>query len=121
MQAGQRYDCTKCPGYCCSYDLIEVSEHDLVRLARQHAISVREARRRFTKRDSGKRVLRHHRDHIYRSTCLFFDQQARRCTVYAARPRVCRGYPDGRKCGYWDFLVFERALQDDAEFVPGSP
>lgn len=119
--ATARYDCTKCPGYCCSYDLIEVSDHDIARLARHHGVSVREARRRFTKLDSGRRVLRHKRDVVFRSTCHFFDQGERRCTVYAARPWVCRRYPSGTRCGYWEFLVFEREQQGDDEFVPGSP
>lgn len=121
MRAEPRYDCRRCPGYCCSYDLIEVSERDVARLARHHGLSLRAARERFTKLDSGKRVLRHRRDHVFRSTCLFFDQVERRCTIYEARPRVCRGYPAGPVCGYWDFLVFERELQDDDEFIPGSP
>jgi Fe-S-cluster containining protein len=116
--APKRYDCTRCPGYCCSYDLIEVTDHDLVRPARHHGLSVPEARRRFTKFDSGKRVLRHRRDRVFRSTCLFFDREARRCTVYEARPFVCRRYPTGARCGYFDFLVFEREQQGDEEFVP---
>lgn len=119
--AAPRYDCSKCPGYCCSYDLIEVGERDVARLARHHGIGVREALRRFTKLDSGKRVLRHKRDRIFRSTCRFFDQDARRCGVYDARPTVCRSYPEGPRCGYWDFLVWEREQQGDDEFVPGSP
>jgi hypothetical protein len=121
MAAKPAYDCSRCPGYCCSYDLIEVGARDLARLARHHGIGVREAERRFTKRDSGKRVLRHKEDRVYRSTCLFFDQDERRCGVYASRPAVCRSYPEGPRCGYWDFLAWEREQQDDDEFVPGSP
>ena len=120
MASKARYDCTRCPGYCCSYELIDVSEHDLARLAGHLGVRLRDAWRRFTKLDSGRRVLRHRRDTIYRSTCLFFDQQERRCTVYEARPRVCRQYPEAR-CGYYDFLRFERKQQADDEFVPGTP
>ena len=29
-----QYDCSKCPGYCCTYDHIEVSQHDIKRLAK---------------------------------------------------------------------------------------
>ena len=36
--------------------------------------------------------------------------------IYAARPAHCRSYPGGR-CGYYDFLSFERAAQEDPEFV----
>jgi len=121
MSTAATYVCAQCPGYCCSYDWIEVTDHDLARLARHHGISLRDARRRFTKLDSGKRVLRHRRDHVFRSTCLFFDQEKRRCTVYEARPFVCRRYPSTPKCGYFEFLVFEREQQGDDEFVPLSP
>jgi len=116
-----RYDCAQCPGYCCSYELIEVTEADLARLARHHGVGRAEARRRFTKRDSGRRVLRHRRDAVFRSTCLFFDREVRRCTVYEARPRVCRAYPEAARCGYFELLRFEREQQGDDAFVPGSP
>jgi len=112
------YDCARCPGYCCSYDLIEVGERDLARLARHLGVGVDEARRRFTKLDAGRRVLRHRRDTVFRSVCRFFDREARRCTVYEARPRVCRGYPEGPRCGYFDFLSWEREQQGDDDYVP---
>ncbi len=118
------YDCSKCPGYCCSYDRIPVSDFDLARLARHFGITPAAARRRFTYRHHTKnideRVLRHQRDHVYTSVCRFFDRKARRCTVYAARPNVCRRYPSGARCGYYDFLVFEREQQGDPAYVPSA-
>jgi hypothetical protein len=33
---------------------------------------------------------------------------------------VCRKYPYGNKCGYYDFLKFEREHQDDEEFIPSA-
>ncbi len=119
-----QFDCTKCPGYCCSYPRIEVKASDVKRLARHFGIEVEEAERRFTRSyrsDEGvERILRHQKDEIYGSICRFFDTTERRCTVYAARPGVCRQYPNGTKCGYYDFLKFERKHQDDPDFVPLS-
>ena len=63
-------------------------------------------------------ALRHRKDRVYNSTCVFFDQEERRCTVYAARPRVCRAYPDSSRCGYYEFIRFERIHQGDPEFIP---
>jgi len=40
------------------------------------------------------------------------------CTIYDGRPEICRDYPGTRKCGYYEFLQFERMLQEDDEFVP---
>ncbi len=119
-----RYDCSKCPGYCCSYDRIAVTERDIARLARHFDIAVDEARDRFTYRYVAKgvdeRILRHRKDHVFKSTCRFFDQQARRCTVYEARPGVCRQYPYLNRCGYYDFLKFEREQQGDDAFIPSA-
>ena len=118
------YDCSKCPGYCCSYPRIEVTGADVRRLAKHFDIDEAQARRKFTRTyasDEGdEQVLRHQKDGIYGSICRFFDTTARRCTVYAARPAVCRQYPEGRKCGYYEFLKFERKHQDDPEFIPSA-
>ena len=112
-----KYDCSRCPGYCCSYDQIEVSEHDVKRLAKHLEISIDEVHNRYIKSGTGKPFLRHRKDHIYKSTCVFFDQEERRCTVYAGRPHVCRTYPYGNSCGYYHFIKFEREHQGDEKFV----
>ena len=119
-----RYDCSKCPGYCCSYPRIAVSEFDIERLARHFGISVATARQRFTyhykTKDVDEQLLRHRKDHIFASTCRFLDQEKRRCTIYEARPSVCRIYPEGKTCGYYQFLEFEREQQGDEEFIPSA-
>ena len=119
-----KYDCSKCPGYCCSYPRIEVLDKDLKRLARHFGVDVAEAERRFTRRyrddENDERILRHRRDEIFGSICRFFDTKARCCTVYVARPTVCRQYPNGTRCGYYDFLKFERKHQDDPDFIPSA-
>ena len=114
-----RYSCEKCPAYCCTYTDIEVTVSDIERLARHFRLSYRDAEERFTKADpkEGHRQLRHRKDTIFDSTCVFLDQEKRRCTVYAARPGTCRKYPDSPRCGYYEFLKFEREQQGDAEWV----
>lgn len=112
------YDCLKCPAYCCSYDRIDISERDLARLARHFALDVETARRRFTKIKEGDMVLRHQKDHIFPSVCMFLDTKTRRCTIYEARPKTCHQYPDQPRCGYYDFLKWERDHQGDPEFIP---
>lgn len=112
------YDCAKCPGYCCSYPVIGVTRRDIERLATHHDISFEEAEKRFTRSDHGRKwVLRRKTDEHYGRICRFFDTDKRRCTVYVARPAVCRSFPGGNRCGYYDFLAFERRKQDDPEFV----
>jgi Fe-S-cluster containining protein len=114
-----KFDCSKCPGYCCSYE-IPVNAADLKRLARHLGVTEATAGKRYTKVFEGEPVLRHHRDHIYKSMCMFFDRDERRCTVYSARPAICRTYPSGNRCGYYEFLKFERALHGDEDFIPAA-
>ncbi len=113
------YDCKSCPAYCCSYPRVIVTNKDLLRLAKYLNMSREEVKRRFTKKgeEPGERVLRHRKDEHYGSVCRFLDRDTRMCTVYKARPAICRDYPGTRRCGYWDFLTFERELQEDPEFV----
>jgi Fe-S-cluster containining protein len=112
------YKCDKCPAYCCTYTEIEVTNYDVERLARHFDLGYKAAAEKFTKVDSkGTRMLRHKKDKIFDSTCMLLDQEKRRCTVYDARPGVCRKYPDSNRCGYYDFLKFEREQQGDEELV----
>jgi Fe-S-cluster containining protein len=114
-----KYSCAKCPAYCCTYTEIEVQKRDIERLARHFDLGFREAEEKFTKLDAkGEvRMLRHKKDKIFDSTCMLLDQEKRRCTVYDARPGVCRKYPDTSRCGYYDFLKFEREQQGDETLV----
>ena len=113
-----QYNCLKCPGYCCTYAEIEITARDVERLARHFGIDPEVAHERFTKTDrKGTVMLRHKQDRIFDSTCMFFDQKKRQCSVYEARPGVCRKYPESSRCGYYEFLKFEREQQGDEKLV----
>ena len=113
-----QYSCDKCPGYCCTYAEIEITDADIRRLGRHFDLDEKTARERFTKTDAkGTTMLRHKQDRIFSTICMFFDQKKRRCTVYESRPGVCRKYPDSTKCGYYEFLKFEREQQGDEKLV----
>ncbi len=122
------YDCGQCPGYCCSYPRIVVSEDDIERLANYLSLSRKKAESRHTRRYKfasydpseavDERILKHQKDPIYGSICGFFDTKKRRCTIYEGRPEVCREYPNGKTCGYFSFLKFERKQQGDKTFIP---
>jgi Fe-S-cluster containining protein len=112
------YDCSKCPAYCCTYDEINVTERDVKRLARHFGVEPEVARKRYTKMAGETPVLRHQKDPIYGSACMFLDLTERRCTIYEARPGVCHEYPERPRCGYYDFLKWERRQQGDPDFIP---
>lgn len=113
-----RYDCSKCPGYCCSYPQIAVRRRDVVRLAAHFGLPFETAQRRFTREAYGEKwVLRRKPDVHFGRICRFFDVEHRRCTIYTARPDICRAYPNETRCGYYDFLKFERRHQEDQTFI----
>ena len=113
-----QFNCAKCPGYCCTYPVIVVTRRDLERLAKHFDLPPDVAEKRFTKSAHGyKRILRRKKDVHYPKICRFFDTEKRCCTIYPARPAACRAFPGGGRCGYYDFLAFERRAQNDPDFV----
>ena len=115
--AKAKYDCLKCPGYCCSYPVIEVKDKDAARIARYFDLTLEKAEKKYFKAAHGyKRIMRRKADGNFGKICQFFDTAERRCTIYAARPSTCRIFP-GDSCGYWDFLKFERKGQEDQDYV----
>lgn len=114
-----QYDCRKCPGYCCSYPLIEIGKRDIQRLAKHFDVTYKQAESRYTRFDRGEKVrsLKQQDDKHFGRICMLFDTKKRQCTVYDARPGVCRAYPEGKRCGYYDFLAFEREQQGDEKFI----
>jgi Fe-S-cluster containining protein len=114
----KRYDCLKCPGYCCSYPIIEVKNRDAERIAKHFDIPLEKAEKKYFRMDrTHGRVMRRQKDEHFGRICQFFDTDQRRCTIYHARPRACREFPGEFNCGYWDFLAFERNAQEDDEYI----
>lgn len=116
------YDCGKCPGYCCSYSQIKPTTEDIERLAKHFNVTANTFKRRYTTAllgEKGKeRILAHQKDTIYGTVCGLFDVTTRRCTVYDARPNVCRKYPFSSDCRYYDFISWERQRSNDENSVP---
>lgn len=114
------YNCSKCPGYCCSYHIIPVTRRDLARLAKHFKLTFAKAKAKFVTKgdvkDGGEFKMRRKADEHFGRICRFFDTEKRCCTVYKARPSICRDYPTGR-CGYYDFLSNERRTQEDPDLV----
>ena len=113
------YNCSKCPGYCCSiYERVQVTPRDIKRLARYFAVDFETAERRFTTTWQGERILRRKADPIFGKACKFLDPVKRMCTIYDARPLTCRQFPARERCAYYDLLQFERSQQGDDTVLP---
>ncbi len=113
------FDCTKCPAFCCSlYERVGVTKRDITRLAKHFGVSIEVATKRYTRMNEGERVLRRTKDTLFDKACMFLDRQTRGCSIYHARPAVCREYPARTRCAYYDVLKFERKQQDDETVLP---
>ncbi len=119
-----RYNCLKCPGYCCSHSRIAVSEHDIARLAGT-------SKSRRNKLASVSRITTRRRTPTSKScvtSAITFTNRSAASSIRTnaaarstkARPNVCRKYPYGNSRGYYSFLKFEREHQADEEFIPSA-
>lgn len=114
--AAPLFDCTACPGICCSvYTEVNISYYDLTRLAVHFGLRVADAQKLYIKPGRGLE-LRRQQDPLLGETCVFFDTANRRCGVYEARPAVCRNWPraehaapgaEGRCC-YYDLYQYTK-------------
>ena len=103
----------------CWVTQVKTQEHDgynAVQLGFEESRRLNAPERGHTSK-AGTPMLRHKKDSIFDTACMFLDQEKRRCTIYESRPTVCRQYPNGPRCGYYDFLKFEREQQGDEEIV----
>jgi len=114
-----KYDCDRCVAYCCSiYERVQVTARDIRRLAVHFRVSPEVASQRFTKLNGKERILRRKADRLFGQACTFLDQETRKCTIYHARPLVCREFPDTSRCAYYDLIEFEREQQNDPDVIP---
>jgi Fe-S-cluster containining protein len=90
------------------------------RLAKHFGLDFETARKKFTKVDpEAKYAMRRKADPHFGKICQFFDTDKRRCTIYMARPTICREYPGGG-CGYYSFLMAERNSQEDPNHIAST-
>ena len=120
-QPKKHYDCLNCPSMCCSaYGYIEATAQDLQRLAQHFGLSVADFEKRYTRKgpQAGQRALRQKADPLAGQCCRFLNTRTRRCTVYEARPEVCRVYPKSARCVLYDVLQHERREQGTHHIYP---
>lgn len=88
-------------------------------MAKYFEMTPGEVKKKFTVKgdEDTPRVLRHSEDEHFVTSCMFLDKETRNCTIYEGRPAICRDFPTQKRCGYYDFLTFEREVQDDPDWV----
>lgn len=109
---GLRFTCSQC-GDCCTGapGFVWVHKGEIAALAGRLSLDVDEFERRYVRRVGVRKSL----VELANGDCVFFDGQARKCTVYEDRPRQCRTWP------FWDSNIrTPDAWQRTCEVCPGS-
>ena len=110
---GLKFKCSGC-GNCCtgSPGFVWVNAEEIEQLAMLIGESVENFEKYFVRQVGVRKSLRELPNSF---DCVFFDNQARTCQVYSARPRQCRTWP------FWDSNL---RTKDDwnrtCEVCPGS-
>ncbi len=111
-QAGLRFRCTGC-GQCCTGapGYVWVNKAEIAALAHAIGIGVAQFEARYVRLVGIRKSL----VEFSNGDCVFFDNRARRCTVYEVRPRQCRTWP------FWaSNLRTPQSWEDIADRCPGT-
>ena len=87
---GLRFECTGC-GNCCTGapGVVWVTPEEIAALADLVGLTAEEFEAKYVRQVEGRKSL----TEFANGDCVFFDNVARRCNVYPARPVQCRTWP----------------------------
>ena len=109
---GLRFKCSQC-GDCCTGapGHVWVNQEEIRNLAALIGVELEEFERKYVRQVGIRKSL----VEFPNGDCVFFDGEARKCTVYEARPRQCRTWP------FWHSNVRSpEDWQQTCEVCPGS-
>ncbi len=112
FEKGLRFECTQC-GDCCTGapGYVWVNREEIAALAANQGMSTIDFEKKFVRQVGIRKSLIEYDN----GDCVFFDGNARKCTVYDARPRQCRTWP------FWESnLATKEAWKRTCEVCPGS-
>ncbi len=111
-QDGLRFRCTQC-GDCCTGapGYVWVTNDEIAQLASTIGLDADTFERKYVRKVGVRKSL----VEFPNGDCVFFDSEARKCTVYNARPRQCRTWP------FWPSnLKSPETWAETCEVCPGS-
>ena len=109
---GLRFKCSQC-GNCCTGapGYVWVNKEEIAALAARLNMSVANFEQDYVRQVGVRKSLIEYDN----GDCVFFDGEARRCTVYEDRPRQCRTWP------FWESNVrTPETWKETCEVCPGS-
>jgi Fe-S-cluster containining protein len=112
FQNGLRFQCTQC-GNCCTGapGFVWVNKEEIQALAEKLGLEIDDFERKYVRTVGIRKSL----VEFPNGDCVFFDNKARKCTVYSVRPRQCRTWP------FWDSNVRTKEAWDETcQVCPGS-
>jgi hypothetical protein len=112
FEKGLRFECTQC-GNCCTGapGYVWVNRDEIESLAHSLGTSVAEFEEKYVRQVGIRKSLIEYAN----GDCVFFDGDARKCTVYNARPRQCRTWP------FWQSNVATKeSWEQTCQVCPGS-
>jgi Fe-S-cluster containining protein len=112
FEKGLRFECSQC-GDCCTGapGFVWVNRDEIADLAKKVDMDVPQFEKKFVRQVGIRKSLVEYAN----GDCVFFDPNARKCTVYEARPRQCRTWP------FWESnTVNQEAWKRTCEVCPGS-
>jgi uncharacterized protein len=109
---GLQFECTQC-GDCCTGapGYVWVNAAEIADLANHLQMPIAEFEQKFVRNIGIRKSLIEYEN----GDCVFFDNKARNCTVYEARPRQCKTWP------FWDSNINSpRSWKQTCQACPGS-
>jgi hypothetical protein len=109
---GLRFECSQC-GDCCTGapGFVWVNREEIEALAKHLDMALVDFERAYVRQVGIRKSLIEYAN----GDCVFFDPNARKCTVYDARPRQCRTWP------FWESNVkTPETWKETCQVCPGS-
>jgi len=112
FEKGLRFECSQC-GDCCTGapGYVWVNREEIAALAAHLKMEVADFEQKYVRQVGIRKSLIEYDN----GDCVFFDTQARNCSVYEARPRQCKTWP------FWQSNTeTPEAWKRTCEVCPGS-
>ena len=100
---GIRFECKKCGNCCIGNGYVFIFPKDLDLLVEKSGYTLEELQRTYLSTVDGYTVFRD----AGSGACIFWDNIAKGCKIYEARPTQCRTFP------FWKTLLYKKTKWDE--------